>query len=209
MKYDLCRKCFDLPSRWFTFTVTWLLMFICGLSAGGNTTQAQTRAYVANNCSNTVTVIDTATNSVIATIPVGINPEGVAITPDGTRAYVANITSQTVSVIDTATNTVIATIPVSSTFPFAVAITPDSARAYVTHLFGSTVSVIDTATNTVIATVPAGGDCPAGIAITPAPRVPRSKEECKNGGYRTFGPPAGPFRNQGQCVNYVETHAHH
>src|SRR5690349_8003716 len=102
MKCDLCRKFFDLPSRGFAFTITWLLVFIYALSAGGNTAQAQTRAYVANSCSNTVTVIDTATNSLIATIPVGIAPEGIALTPDGTRAYVSNRVGNTVSVIDTA-----------------------------------------------------------------------------------------------------------
>jgi hypothetical protein len=32
-----------------------------------------------------------------------------------------------------------------------------------------------------------------------APRVPTSKEQCKGGGYATFG-----FRNQGQCVAFVQ-----
>jgi hypothetical protein len=39
-----------------------------------------------------------------------------------------------------------------------------------------------------------------------APRVPTSKEQCKDGGYQNFGPPAGPFKNQGQCISYVEHH---
>jgi YVTN family beta-propeller protein len=45
---------------------------------------------VANVSSNNVSVIDIATNTVVATIPVGLIPVGVAITPDGTRAYVIN-----------------------------------------------------------------------------------------------------------------------
>jgi YVTN family beta-propeller protein len=57
-------------------------------------------------------VIDAATNTVSATIPVGDTPFGVAVTPDGSKVYVANLNRNTVSVIDTATNTVIATIPV-------------------------------------------------------------------------------------------------
>ena len=40
--------------------------------------------------SDTVSVIDTATNTVTATIPVGSNPHGVAVSPDGTHAYVTN-----------------------------------------------------------------------------------------------------------------------
>ncbi|MFD5430138.1 YncE family protein, partial [Streptomyces sp. NPDC127084] len=71
-----------------------------------------TYAYVANSESNTVSVIDTATNTVSATIDVGSFPIGVAVSPDGTRAYVVNGFSDTVSVIDTATNTVVATVAV-------------------------------------------------------------------------------------------------
>jgi len=100
---------------------------------------------------NTVLVIDTATNTVVATIAVGQTPFGVAITPDGTRAYVAEANSFTVSVIDTATNTVVATIPLVGT-PIGVAITPDGTRAYVTINGDNTVSVFDTTSNTVAAT---------------------------------------------------------
>jgi YVTN family beta-propeller protein len=128
----------------------------------------------------------------------------VAITPDGTRAYVANVEDNTVSVIDTATNTVVVTIPGIGT-PRGVAITPDGTRAYVTNLHNNTVSVIDTATNTVMTTISVGL-LPSGLAITPAPQAPNSKEECKHGAYLKFGPPVGPFKNQGQCVAYVEHH---
>src|SRR5713226_7130086 len=163
-----------------------------------------TRAYVTNALDNIVSVIDTATNTVVATISVAVAPVGVAITPDGTRAYVTNAGDTTVSVIDTATSTVVATIPVGAV-PFGVAITPDGTRAYVTNSGDTTVSVIDTATSTVVATIPVGA-VPLGVAITPAPQAPKSKEECKHGGYLKFGPPAGPFKNQGQCVSYVEHH---
>ena len=112
-----------------------------------------------------------------------------------------------VSVVDTVSNTVIATIAVGiGSGPHAVAITPDGTRGYVTNDFGNTVSVIDTTSNTVVATVPV--ECPTGIAITPAPLSPKTKDECKDGGYEKFGPPAGPFSNQGQCVKYINEHSH-
>ena len=60
-----------------------------------------------------MSVIATATNTVIATIPVGAEPLGVAVTPDGSKVYVAN-SHNSVSVIDTATNTVTATITASA-----------------------------------------------------------------------------------------------
>lgn len=55
---------------------------------------------------------DTSANTVTATIPVGSNALGIAVTPDGARAYAVNNSDATVSVISTATNTVTATIPV-------------------------------------------------------------------------------------------------
>ncbi len=73
---------------------------------------AGTFVYVANSFSNTISVIDTVTNTVVATVPVGAGPDGVAVNPAGTFAYVANRFSNNVSVIDTARNTVVATVPV-------------------------------------------------------------------------------------------------
>jgi YVTN family beta-propeller protein len=61
-------------------------------------------AYVTGD--NSVSVIDTATNTVVATIPVGNDPFAVAVTPDGKHAYVTNSDPNTVTVIDTATNKV-------------------------------------------------------------------------------------------------------
>jgi YVTN family beta-propeller protein len=104
-------------------------------------------AYITNQNSGNVSVIDTVTNTVIATIPIGNSPDGVAVTSDGSRAYVTN-TGQ-VSAIDTATNTVIATVFVGDG-PFGVAVTPDGSRLYITSEGSGTVSVIATASNTVI-----------------------------------------------------------
>lgn len=73
-----------------------------------------------DQCYNgTVSVIDTATNTVVTSIPLGdpsygSAPYGVAFSPDGTHAYVADSylgTVNNVYVIDTATNSVINTIP--------------------------------------------------------------------------------------------------
>jgi YVTN family beta-propeller protein len=127
-------------------------------------------AYVTNGgdarFNSTVSEIDTATNTVVATVGVGSNPFGVAVAPDGKRAYVTNANAPgTVSVIDTASNTVVATVPVGDG-PKGVAITPDGKHAYVTNTNIGTVSVIDTASNMVVATV-AVGKGPRGVAVTP------------------------------------------
>src|SRR2546426_3725021 len=111
---------------------------------GAGAADAQDFAYVANAASNSVSVIDTASNTVVATVGVGSRPFGVAITPDRARVYVTNRASASVSVIDTASNTVVATIGGGLS---GVAITPARTRAHVSGL--NSVSVIDTASNTV------------------------------------------------------------
>jgi YVTN family beta-propeller protein len=124
-------------------------------------------AYITNVSSNTVSVIDTVTNAVIATIPVGLNPFGVAVSFDGSKVYFTHVGG--VSVIDTVTNTVVATIPVglSSSCCGGVAVTPDRSKVYVVNTNANTVLVIDTATNTVIGSpIPVQLD-PRGVAVAP------------------------------------------
>src|ERR687890_169316 len=91
--------------------------------------------------------------SVIATIPVGGSPFGVAINQFYDLVYVANAGSNTVSVIDPATNKGVAT-------------NPTNGLVYVSISNRNTVSVIDPATNKVVATIPVG-EAPFGVAINP------------------------------------------
>jgi YVTN family beta-propeller protein len=65
---------------------------------------------------NSVAVIDTTTNSVRATVPVGQGPTAVAVNPNGRRAYLTNFEGNSVSVIDTGNNKMISEVPVGS-FP--------------------------------------------------------------------------------------------
>src|SRR5215467_5447024 len=92
-------------------------------------------AYIPNAADNTVSVMDTRTNTVIGSpIPVGSgNPLGVAVTPDRSKVYLTQYNGNTVTVIDTATNTVIGSpIPVGRV-PLGVAVTPDSSKVYVAN----------------------------------------------------------------------------
>ena len=139
-------------------------------------------AYVSNFGADTVSVIDTATNRVVATVPVGHLPYGVAAHPAGTFVYVANCSNDdyaclsdvstafpevngSVSVIETATNTVVTTVPVGVD-PFGVAVHPAGTFVYVAN-FDGTVSVVDTVTHRVVATVPTDGGA-TGVAVHPA-----------------------------------------
>jgi YVTN family beta-propeller protein len=72
---------------------------LCAHAEQNNLAKATTFGYVTNVDDNTVSVIDTVSNAVVATIPVGGFPDGVATTPDGTHAYVTNAFDSTVSVM--------------------------------------------------------------------------------------------------------------
>jgi YVTN family beta-propeller protein len=123
-------------------------------------------AYVPNYGDDTLSVIDTGSNTIKATIPVGTNPGGAAVSPAGNYVYVTNYGSNNVSVIDMSTNGVASTIAVGSN-PVGVALNPVGSVAYVANYNGNSVSVINTSTNSVVATVPTGTN-PAGAAINPA-----------------------------------------
>lgn len=156
-----------IQARGFGFTAS----FVAGASIPvGDTPQgialtpSGARAYVANRGSNTVSVIDTATNTVTDTIPTGVGPTYVSTSPDGLRIYVTINVDGLLSVIDTATNAIIADIAVPGAS--VAVVTPDSTRVYVSGQPTNTVSVIDAITNTVTGTIPVG-DSPIGLALTP------------------------------------------
>jgi YVTN family beta-propeller protein len=77
--------------------------------------------YVTNGRGRTLSIIDTASDSIVASIRVGTRPWGVAVTPDGKKIYTANGPSNDVSVIDAESRRVIKTIPAGRS-PWGIAI---------------------------------------------------------------------------------------
>lgn len=125
---------------------------------------SNTRAYVANSQSNSVSVIDTTATppDVVATVPVGAVPIGVALSPDGTAVYVTNFESGTLSIISTATNTVLHTVTVGSRPDGVVQV---GASVYVANLLGASISVVNPIAGTVTNTIPLQNDAaPSGLA---------------------------------------------
>jgi YVTN family beta-propeller protein len=125
-----------------------------------------------------VEVIDTASNSLTATVtigdvPVGNTPgvllSGIAISPDGTRVYASNAEGNQIWVIDTASNQVVATIPTAVLGFVGMSISPDGGRLYAASVGNpSVVDVIDTKTDAVVTSIALPGfDVPTGIAVTP------------------------------------------
>lgn len=122
-------------------------------------------AYIPNSGSNNVSVINTTTNTVISTVPVGLAPVGVAVHPTGLAVYIANFSDDTVSVIDTTSNLATATVPVAGN-PSGIAVSPDGLQVYVTSRGSNTVSVINTMTLLVTSTITVGSN-PSSVAISP------------------------------------------
>jgi YVTN family beta-propeller protein/cysteine-rich repeat protein len=131
-------------------------------------------AYIANNDSEDVSILDTSTNTVVDTI--SLTPgraRGAVLSPDGGKLYVTLQVTDTVAVVDTLTNTVITSIPIGPFpvgFPDDLALNPAGTRLYVTAGCCNVV-VIDTTTNTVAETIPTlapGSPDLAGIAVNDA-----------------------------------------
>lgn len=148
---------FHRPKNWIPLVLISTLLIA--------TAYAQPYAYVSNLSGNSVSVVNTANNTIAATISVAASPSGLAVTPDGASLYVSSRGNNTVSVISTASNSIIASIGVGST-PVQLAITPNGAQAYVVAQGANQVNVIDTASKSVTANINVGAH-PNAVAFSP------------------------------------------
>src|ERR1044072_9179792 len=85
---------------------------------------------VDNEDAGTASITDVKANRVIASMPVGLEPEGAAISPDGRWVYITSESSSSVTVIDTRTNQPVKTFLVGAR-PREAIFTRDGTRAYV------------------------------------------------------------------------------
>ena len=165
--------------------LTWIAL-VWGSIAEAN----HTKVYVANQGSNTVTVIDdqrvgTMTRAQASSTPgaekahvaqselrrcrkpslSGANPIAVRMSADGTLAYVANLNSNNLSIIDTESDQVVGTVNAGPT-PRDVDATPDGRYLLVVNQSTNTVTVLDASNYSVIASIPVG-TFPCAISIAP------------------------------------------
>ena len=90
---------------WLRVMLVLMLSLVPSAEAGAYT------AYVSNERSNTVSVIDTNKWEVVKTIKVGQRPRGIAHTKDQKYVLVAVGDDDTIQMIDTGTNQVVGTLP--------------------------------------------------------------------------------------------------
>jgi YVTN family beta-propeller protein len=105
----------------------------------------------------------------VAEIPVGRDPNSVAVHPDSTTAYVANSLDGTVSVVDLNTHSVTSQFPVGAE-PMAAALSPNGTRLYVAIRAPNILELFDLGTNppSLLGTIDLSpyGTAPQAIGIT-------------------------------------------
>ncbi len=197
IKFDkTCRRHFLIKALGITALALLMLVSITG---------AAPFAYIVNSAGpagdgGSFSVIDTATNTITATVSGNLDGPGVAVNPAGTKVYVTNSGTyddpgNTVSVIDTTKNKVTATVKVGNG-PYGIAVSPNGKKVYVTNSGtyndpGNTVSVIDTATNKVTATVKVGNG-PYGVTVGP-------------NGKKVYVTNSGTYNDPGNTVSVIDT----
>lgn len=122
------------------------------------------RAYVANQLDNNVSVIDVASSQVVATISTGgLSTFAVQVSLDGSRLFIGT-NGTTVFIVDTGNNQIIGSAEVGAA-PNAFVVAPDNRIIYVSSFAGGTVTELDMFTGAVLRTFSVGGT-PQGMAIT-------------------------------------------
>ncbi len=135
---------------------------------------AERYAYVASKADSTVSAIDVDTGAVVATIPVGPDPRGVAEHPDGRTVFVAARGSSPLScsdrlyIIDVPAHTV-RHVTLTLDCPTGIALDPDGDYLYIAHDFAEYITRIPTLTldPAAIEEIPVGHTGGTHIAVDP------------------------------------------
>ncbi|MCW2690461.1 MAG: family beta-propeller repeat protein [Mycobacterium sp.] len=154
---------------------------------GAQPISANDRVYTADQDSNTVTVIDPKTTTVLGTIPLGkprmdtdadvlgamydgqIDVHGLGFSRDGQYLNVIDVTTNAVHVIDTATNAVVHTIYLGRA-PHEGFFSADGSQLWVAERGQDTVAVIDWRNNRVVDRI-VSEDGPSKVVFSPDGRL--------------------------------------
>jgi quinoprotein dehydrogenase-associated probable ABC transporter substrate-binding protein len=144
------------------------------------------RVYVTNEDAGTISIISTATRSLIGEIPVGTRPRGVAVSRDGEQLYVAlsgspkcpptladdecaklaaDKSKDGIAVVDVRSRAVLRVLPGGSD-PEEFDLDTVDGRLYVSNEDAAELAIVDLATGDVVRTVAVGGE-PEGVRLRP------------------------------------------
>jgi len=128
---------------------------------------------VANKSDATVSLVDTASGEVVATLPTGNGPHEVAVSPDGETALVTDYGTRgapgsTLTVIDLPGKRVAKTIDLGEhTRPHGVAFLPGGGRAAVTTEGSKSLVVVDLEAGKVAIAISTGAEVSHMVALSP------------------------------------------
>ena len=122
------------------------------------------RLLVVNPDSDSVTIVDLAARKALAEVPVGDDPQSIAVGSSGRIAVVPNRRDDTVSLIDLNLGTAVETLPVGD--EPAGALVDHRGRLYVANAGSASISVIGLDGGALLATVPTEPR-PRGLALSP------------------------------------------
>ena len=130
-------------------------------------------AWVSNERAGTVTVIDTATDKVVATVKLGFRPRGIEVSPDGRRVYVALSDTarnaqgpgDAIVALDAATRQIVTRYD-AGTDPERFAVSRDGSRLYASNEDAGTATITDLRKRKVLAALVVGIE-PEGVALSP------------------------------------------
>ncbi|MDP8254803.1 MAG: bifunctional YncE family protein/alkaline phosphatase family protein [Candidatus Alcyoniella australis] len=110
---------------------------------------------------NTVTVINTANGEILLSIPVGLSPEGLTLSPEGSTVYVVCNKSDSVYAIDVASLAVTRIYSLHADFeapkgisPINAAISPDGSTLYINGAGDNLVALLDLQSGEVRGSIP-------------------------------------------------------
>ena len=147
-------------------------------------------AYVTNEGSGDLTIIDASNDSVVGTITVGTRPRGIRLSQDGRTAYVAlsgsprcpptmpdeeceklkaDKSKDGIGVIDVASRKVTKVLPGGSD-PETFDISQDGTRLFVSNEDANSATIVDIASGKILSTVPVGRE-PEGVELHPSGKV--------------------------------------
>jgi YVTN family beta-propeller protein len=120
-----------------------------------------------NSFSNTVSIIDTGTWSVVSTLTVGTFPVRATFSADDSLIYVSSRDDDRITEIANAgsSSVVLRTIPVGD-WPYEMVLAPGGSTLYVANYLSENIGVVNLASGSMTSTI-ALPDPPAGIAIDP------------------------------------------
>jgi YVTN family beta-propeller protein len=149
----------------------------CGKGAVGiDVTLDGKEIWVSNAVDNTVTVVDAATQNILATLKTNVEPTRLKISPNGKYCIVVNSTSGNISVFDVSTKKLLHTIVVPgnsnivervflhSPHLAAVLFHPTDKYAFIANSNANKIVVIDTEKWKIVSNIPAG-IIPDGLAV--------------------------------------------